>query len=89
MHTRVFGPEQKQLDSLLQMDGEWKVRVILSDFALRLMRRQAEAVPSLSVAISDSLSSLCSFFQWWCLQEHCKGGVSAHPRPHPDMCIYP
>lgn len=36
-----FAMEQEQLDSLLQMDGEWKVRIILSDFALRLMRRQS------------------------------------------------
>lgn len=36
-----FAMEQEQLHSLLQMDGEWKVRIILSDFALALMRRQA------------------------------------------------
>lgn len=46
--------EQEQLDSLLQMAGEWKVGVILSDSALRLMRRKSEAIPSLLVAISDS-----------------------------------
>lgn len=50
----VLCHEQEQLDSLLQMDGEWKVRIILSDFALRLMRRQSEAILSLPVAISDS-----------------------------------
>lgn len=84
-----FCTKQQQLNSLMQMDGEQRSQLFLSDCTTRLMRRQCESIHSLSVTISDLFPPCAASFDGVVLQEHCKGWcLFTHTKPQHHMCIY-